>query len=203
MPFDYALEADRYDATRGGNARAESAAVAITELVPHPGTLLDVAGGTGIVSRRMAARGHQVAVTDLVIEMLRPAQVRLPGAVACMDADRLAMADACLDTVTMIWLLHLVENAEPMIAEAARVLRPGGHLVTTVDKAAANGALRDKPSDAREHVTTLAAKHGMAFAGETTFVGIGQRGDPTYTLMSFARNGATTRVTPVPLEQEK
>jgi ubiquinone/menaquinone biosynthesis C-methylase UbiE len=60
----------------------------------HPGTLLDVAGGTGIVSSRLAARGHQVAVTDLIIEMLRHAQARLHGAAACMDARNLPQAEA-------------------------------------------------------------------------------------------------------------
>jgi ubiquinone/menaquinone biosynthesis C-methylase UbiE len=187
MPIDYAVEADRYDATRGGEERAEAAAAAITELVPHPGTLLDVAGGTGIVSNRMAARGHQVAVSDLIIEMLRHAHTRLPGAAACMDAARLAVADVCLDTFTLVWLLHLVPNAEPMIAEAARVLRPGGHLVTTVDKAAANGEVTDTSSDARDLVTGLAAEHGLIPAGETSFVGERQRGEPVYTLVSFAR----------------
>jgi len=43
MPFDYAVEAARYDATRGGEKRAEAVAAAVAELVPHPGTLLDVA----------------------------------------------------------------------------------------------------------------------------------------------------------------
>jgi septum formation protein len=85
MPFDYSVEAARYDATRGGEERAEAAAAAIAELVPHPGTLLDVAGGTGIVSSHLAERGHQVAVSDLMIEMLRPAQTRLPGAAAGQD----------------------------------------------------------------------------------------------------------------------
>lgn len=187
MPFDYAVEAARYDATRGGEERAEAAAAAVAELVPTPGRLLDVAGGTGIVSGRLAARGYQVAVTDLVIEMLRHAQPRLPGAAACMDAARLAVADTCVDVVTMVWLLHLVPDAEPMIAEAARVLRPGGHLVTTVDKAAANGVVRDDPADDRHLVTRLAWAHGLEPAGETRFVGIGQRGEPVYTLMAFRR----------------
>jgi len=57
MPFDYSVEAARYDVTRGGQERAQAAAVAIAELVPHPGTLLDVAGGTIIVSNRIAAHG--------------------------------------------------------------------------------------------------------------------------------------------------
>src|SRR5450759_5236829 len=79
-----------------------------------------------------------------------------------MDAARLAVADACLDTVTMVWVLHLVPNPEPMIAEAARVLRPGGHLVTTVDKASAHGEVRDNPSDARDVVTRLAPDTGSS-----------------------------------------
>ncbi|MEO6144233.1 MAG: class I SAM-dependent methyltransferase [Dermatophilaceae bacterium] len=187
MPFDYAVEAERYDATRGGQERAEAAAAAIIGLVPVLGTVLDVAGGTGIVSRRMAARGHRVAVIDLIPEMLRLAQARLPGVAACMDASRLAVADASIDTVTMVWLLHLVPNVEPLIADAARVLRSGGHLVTTVDKAAANGEVRENPSDARAIVTGLAAVHGLVPAGETSFVGVGQRGGPVYTLLSFVR----------------
>jgi ubiquinone/menaquinone biosynthesis C-methylase UbiE len=187
VPLDYTQDAARYDATRGGDARAEAAAAAVAELVPRPGRLLDVAGGTGSVSSRLATRGHQVAVVDRVVEMLRHAQARLPGATACMDAARLAVADSSVDTVTMVWLLHLVPDAEPMIAEASRVLRPGGRLVTTVDKAAANRAFRPNPTDARQLVARLADRHGLDPAGETTFPGIGQEGEPVYTLVSFAR----------------
>lgn len=57
MPFDYSLAAALYDVTRGGQERAQAAEVAIAEVVPHPGTLLDVAGGTIIVSNRLAAHG--------------------------------------------------------------------------------------------------------------------------------------------------
>jgi SAM-dependent methyltransferase len=149
--------------------------------VPQPGTLLDVAGGTGIVSSHLVARGHQVAVSDRIIEILRHMQVRQPGAAVCMDAARLPEADASIDTVTMVWFLHLVPNPEPMIAEAARVLRPGGRLVTTVDKAAAHGEVRDSPSDTRDVVTRLAAGHGLITAGETWFVGVDQCGEPVYT----------------------
>ena len=92
------------------------------------------------------------------------------------------VAEAGLDTVTMVWLLHMVPNGDPMIAEAARVLRSGGlTLVTTVEQ------VRDKPSDARDTVTRLAAEHGLIPAGETSFVGVGQRGEPGYILVSFVR----------------
>lgn len=187
MPLDYSVEAARYDATRGGDERAEAAAAGVAELVPAAGRLLDVAGGTGIVSARLAARGHRVMVVDRVVEMLRHAQRRLPGAVACMDAARLAVTDGSVDVVTMVWLLHLVPDAEPLIAEAARVVRPGGHFVTTVDKAAANGVVREHPTDERQLVDRSARAHGFTPVGQTSFVGIGQRGSPVYTLVGFRR----------------
>lgn len=187
MSPDYRADAARYDSTRGGEQRAASAVAAILELVPRPGTVLDVGGGTGIISAQLAASSQQVAVVDRVIEMLRLAHARLPGAVACMDGTRLAMADASVDTVTMIWLLHLLPNAEPLIAEAARVLRPGGHLVTTVDKAAASGTVQRHPTDALDLITAIAAKHELDQEGTTSFVGVGQRGSPVYPLVCFRR----------------
>ena len=36
-------------------------------------------------------------------------------------------------------------------------------------------------------VTRLAAEHGFIPAGETSFVGVGQRGEPGYILVSFVR----------------
>lgn len=189
VPLDYSVEAGRYDQTRGGEERAEAAAAAIAYLVPQPGALLDVAGGTGIVSKRMAQLGHKVIVTDAIIEMLRPAHRRLPGHACVMDAENLAVADSSVDTVTMIWFLHLVPYAGPMIAEAARVLKPNGYLVTTVDKHAANGTVEENPTDARDVVIRLAGEAGLTLAGETSFAGVGQRGEPIYTLVAFRRGG--------------
>ncbi|NEB75714.1 SAM-dependent methyltransferase, partial [Streptomyces sp. SID14478] len=52
--LDYDLEAVRYDATRGGEPRARAAADALLPLVPGTArTLLDLACGTGIVTRRL------------------------------------------------------------------------------------------------------------------------------------------------------
>ncbi|WP_427384352.1 class I SAM-dependent methyltransferase [Janibacter sp. G56] len=115
---------------------------------------------------------------------------RLPGSALAADAAHLPFADGALDCVTMVWLLHLVPDAEPMVAEAARVLRPAGLLVTTVDKAAANGAMDRSATDERGLVTALAGDHGLDPAGETTFVGVGQRGEPTYTLMAYRKRTA-------------
>jgi ubiquinone/menaquinone biosynthesis C-methylase UbiE len=167
----YDAEAHVYDETRGGRARARAAADAVLSLVPAEGTCLDVAGGTGIVSAELAARGLSVVVTDLSLGMLRVAAARLPGRVVAAAADRLPFADGSVDLVTAVWLLHLlpIEVADRVVAEAARVLRPGGTLVTTVDKDLAHGRARRTNADHSERVSAVAARCGLSFAGGTSF----------------------------------
>ncbi|OSP27503.1 SAM-dependent methyltransferase, partial [Streptomyces sp. 13-12-16] len=82
--LDYDEEAERYDALRGGEPRAAAAAEAVLSLVPASAReLLDVACGTGIVTRRFAAAraGLRVTGADLSSTMTRMAVARLPGAV--------------------------------------------------------------------------------------------------------------------------
>ncbi|MFD7294056.1 hypothetical protein ACFV9W_12260 [Streptomyces sp. NPDC059897] len=80
----------------------------------------------------------------------------------------------------------VLDDAAPVIAEAARVLRPGGVFVTTVDKAAAHLVGRDicelvaphaghrPPTDATIRITQLAAEHGLRPQGSAAFTGHGQ-----------------------------
>ena len=167
----YDDEAGVYDETRGGQPRAQAAAEAVASLVPTGGVAVDVAGGTGIVSAELARMGWSVLVSDLSVGMLQVAAERLPGRVLACSADRLALRDASVDLVTTIWLLHLlpVPVADQVVAEAARVLRPGGHLVTTVDKDLAHGRARRTNADHGERVTDVARRHGLGFLGGTSF----------------------------------
>src|SRR5262245_31387006 len=138
--LDYDLEADRYDETRGGLPRAVAAAEAIARLLHtaeppgrvattrlHP--VLDIAGGTGIVGSLVAARGFDVVVCDRSRGMLRLAATRCPGRVVTGDATRLPVGSGRVDAITLIWLLHLLPDAAPVLAECARVLAPGGVLI--------------------------------------------------------------------------
>jgi len=169
--LSYDDEAERYDATRGGEERARAAANAVAELVPGTGTAVDVAGGTGSVSAELARLGWSVLVTDASVGMLRVARRRLPGRVLQATATRLPLRSASVDLVTTIWLLHLlpVSGADQVLAEVARVLRPGGAFVTTVDKDLAHGRVRRTNGDHRERVEQVAGRLGLAATGSTVF----------------------------------
>ncbi len=190
----YDAEATAYDETRGGAARGRAAAEAVAALVPAGGTLVDVAGGTGVVSVELARLGWSVLVLDGSPGMLAVASGRLPGRVAVSRAERLPVRDGSVDVVTAVWLLHLLDvpTADRVVAEAARVLRPGGHLVTTVDKALAHGRLPKRPSDNRERLELAARRAGLAFTAATSFSGrsawgSATDGDPVFPLAAFLK----------------
>ena len=201
--LDYDLEAAHYDQTRGGVERARAAAGAVLELVPAScAVLVDVACGTGIVSELLSAPGRTVVGVDRSAGMLALARPRLAGGggaahggVARGDATRLPVASGSVDAVTFMWLLHLVNEATvaEAITDAARVLRPGGVMVTTVDKnsaqfqtdsdvgvilQAAQRELAPAASDAEERIRELAASAGLEPAGTAGYIGHGQGKSP-------------------------
>jgi len=194
--LDYNREAARYDATRGGDERAEAAAAAIRKLIPaDAATVLDVACGTGIVTMRLVEQGRRVIGIDRAEGMAAVAQTRLPGATLCGDATNLPMADDSVDAIVIVWLLQLLtaDQVEAAIAEAARVLRPSGTLITTVDKNDATyaagsdttnilGPVRARfapqQRDTTEAITKLASVHRLTPVSEATFVGHGQGRSP-------------------------
>ncbi|MFI8826285.1 class I SAM-dependent methyltransferase [Streptomyces sp. NPDC053431] len=198
--LDYEAEAARYDETRGGVPRARAAAEAVLRLVP-PGarTLLDLACGTGLVTERLTRPGLAVYGADAAQAMLRTAAGRLPGRVVRADARRLPLPDGAVDAVSAVWLLHLVPFAADVVAEAARVLRPGGVFVTTVDKDAAHDVGSDIDAVLRPHrapdagsdrvglVTAYAAAHGLTPAPGTGFTGHGQGSTPRGTAEKLRR----------------
>lgn len=195
-PGYYDTEATRYDETRGGDARAAAAAAAVLGLLPESARrVLDVAGGTGIVGARLGAPGRTVVSVDRSVGMSAIAAGRLPGHVVVGDATRLPVADRSVDAVTLVWLLHLLDERRcaAVVAEAARVLRPLGTLLTTVDKAAAHVTTPDDvgrllgpawrlaarvPTDHPTRITELAGRYGFAVTGRVTFTGVGQGRSP-------------------------
>ncbi|MFI9819703.1 class I SAM-dependent methyltransferase [Streptomyces sp. NPDC052013] len=207
--LDYDEEAQRYDALRGGEPRAAAAAEAVLGLIPDQAReLCDIACGTGLVTRRFAAArpGLRVTGVDLAAAMTRMAASRLPGRVVRADSRRLPFAGARFDAVVSVWLLHLLSGPQEVgavIAECARVLRPGGVYVTTVDKGAAHNVGSDidavlaaRPRspvhDAAADVEACAARHGLVAAGQARFRGHGQGRSPRRALADLRRGWFVT-----------
>lgn len=207
--LDYDKEAERYDVSRGGEPRAAAAAEGVLSLVPAVArSLLDVACGTGIVTRRLASgrEGLRVTGVDRAPGMAGHAAARLPGAVVLADGRRLPFRDGGFDAVSSVWLLHLVEDpaeARQIVAECARVLRPGGVYVTTVDKGASHNVGSDidvvlaaRPpraaSDTAEIVMSYALGCGLVPAGEARFPGRGQGRSPRRAIADLRRGWFVT-----------
>jgi ubiquinone/menaquinone biosynthesis C-methylase UbiE len=107
-------------------------------LPPAPATVLDVGGGPGGYALWLAERGYEVHLVDpvpLLVEQAdaasRDASRPLAGAIVG-DARRLDHADDGVDALLMLGpLYHLTEACERAraLAEARRVLRPGGPML--------------------------------------------------------------------------
>jgi SAM-dependent methyltransferase len=192
--IDYDDEARDYDASRGGEPRARAAAAAVELLLPQgPRMILDIACGTGIVTRRLLRPERTVVGVDRSPGMLGLAGQRVPGGVVRGDARWLPLASDGVDAVVIVWLLHLLPDPALVLAEAARVLRPGGVLITTVDKndayfvedsdvAQVTAQLRrqyaPRVPDRSARVLGWAAERGLGIAGQTAFRGTGQGRSP-------------------------
>ena len=96
------------------------------------GRALDAACGTGRYTAILAAAGHTVIGVDASPDMLVLARRKVPHATFIRgEARELPVPDASVDLVTCGLALPHLPALEPAFAEFARVLRPGGHLVTS------------------------------------------------------------------------
>ncbi len=110
----------------------------ITVANPQPGQqVLDIAGGTGDLSRAFAQRvgpTGRVVHTDINEAMLREGRNRLldEGLVLptmVCDAEKLPFADNSFDFVSVAFGLRNMTHKDQALAEMRRVLKPGGKLL--------------------------------------------------------------------------
>jgi demethylmenaquinone methyltransferase/2-methoxy-6-polyprenyl-1,4-benzoquinol methylase len=103
-----------------------------------PARVLDMASGTGAIALQLAQRpGIEVAACDITRPMLLQAQAR-----ACRDglrpaidliecsAEAVPFPDATFDAVIFAYLLRYVSDVPATLRGLARVLRPGGTMLS-------------------------------------------------------------------------
>src|SRR5829696_5598399 len=125
--FRYTLWAPHYDrVTKLHRERRHS--IALLEL--RPGERLVIIGcGTG-ADLPFLPEGIEVLATDLTPAMLRQARAHArPGIeIQVMDGMALDLPDGSYDAAILHMVLEVIPDPARCLAEAARVLRPGGRL---------------------------------------------------------------------------
>ncbi len=137
LRFTYTLIAPFYDGVVGRISRSWRQA-SLRELADVRGKTILIDGiGSGLDIPHLAPHAHYVGL-DLTRAMLKRARrrayaARLDIALHQGDAMRLSYADAQFDAIVMHLILAVVPQPELALAEAQRVLKPGG-IIVILDK---------------------------------------------------------------------
>ena len=101
----------------------------LVEAIPGTGAVVDVAYGNGPLAKLIGRRwiGTDRSESELTLGM---AEHALPSVVS--DAANLPFATNATDTVVCSMALHVTQPLPSVLAEIARVLRPGGQLVAII-----------------------------------------------------------------------
>lgn len=107
---------------------------AALQLLPsHYETVLDIGTGSGLLIPHLLENAERVIAVDHSTRMLQLARGTVgSGESRCDfrlgDLEHLPVADGEVDAVVACMVLHHVSHPQDALAEAHRVLRPGGHL---------------------------------------------------------------------------
>jgi len=129
----FGRNAERWEEVRAELFGTSYVLPTLLSLLPRDWTVLDLGTGTGSTAAELAPVVERVIGVDREQAMLDAAGVR------CEDLDNvdllraslddLPLPDACVDAALCMLVLHHVSDVDAVLAEACRVLEPGGRLV--------------------------------------------------------------------------
>jgi ArsR family transcriptional regulator len=175
-----------------------------------PRDLLDIGTGTGRILQLFAPRiGFGLGI-DLSREMLRVARANLDRAslrncqVRHGDMYHVPLPDGSFDAATMHNVLHFADDPGAALAEAARVLRPGGRLVVVDFARHELEFLRREHAHRRLGFTDAEMQGWFALAGLIPERPVRLTGDPLTVVIWMARRAGShdaEELSPVLLER--
>jgi ubiquinone/menaquinone biosynthesis C-methylase UbiE len=135
----YDLYAPAYDAKRKvpefsfwNNYLDIPAVLKLLGKVPRGQTVLDMGCGTGLFTRKLAARGVNVIGLDYSTSMIAIASGRMPpGKLIVGDSCRLPIGSEAFDIVVSNLLIHYLKDLRPVFGEVNRILGPKGQFIFT------------------------------------------------------------------------
>ncbi|MFT8246880.1 ArsR/SmtB family transcription factor [Roseomonas sp. BN140053] len=172
----HAAEWDAIRSLHVAETEVEAAVTAILAAAPI-GRLVDIGTGTGRMIELLGARAERVTGIDRSPEMLRLARAKLAQAgleqaeLHQGDMYALPLADGSADCVVLHQVLHYAQAPAAAIAEAARLLAPGGRLLVVDFAPHEREELRERGAHARLGFDDAQVAGWFAAAGlETTAV---------------------------------
>jgi len=163
------------------------------------GTLVDIGTGTGRMIELFGPRASEAIGIDRSSEMLRLARVKLESAgvrssLRQGDMYALPLADGSADCVIIHQVLHYAHAPADAIAEAARVLAPGGTLLVVDFAAHDREELRARDAHLRLGFADEAMAGWFASAGlEVDHIEHLEGGELTVTLWRGSKAGVRKR----------
>jgi len=128
----FAGAAGEWEKLRSELYGAAFASEALLALVPRDLVVADLGCGTGDLTARLARQVRRVIAVDRSAAMLKAARRRVEGLANVelhrADLEALPLDAASCDAALLVLALTYVPEPERVLAEAARILRPGGLL---------------------------------------------------------------------------
>ena len=128
VPCDYDTDPGRWAANQAFRPPGSDVSSMVTQRIITDETacpVLELGGGTGPLARELGGHGIQVVVADLAQGLLSQA----PRPAVRTDARAAGFQAGSFGTVLAFWMLYHLPEPALALAEARRVLRPGGSFV--------------------------------------------------------------------------